>query len=112
MVWPSCFDSGSRTMRPRMSMVLPAENGTIARIGLAVGHAAWANADRTRVGAANALDESWRNLRRLCVSMLSPGYCASLIIIRPRLPAQHDCCTGLFGVPSSASHHGEDECQT
>jgi hypothetical protein len=37
MGWPSAAESGSSTMRPMTSMVEPALNGTIARMGLA-GH--------------------------------------------------------------------------
>ena len=32
--WPSCCDSGSNTMRATMSIVEPAVNGMMARIGL------------------------------------------------------------------------------
>ena len=53
-------------------MVLPAENGTIARIGRAVGQAACANAGRTSTGAARTPAEILRNVRRLCFFMRFP----------------------------------------
>src|SRR6188508_487830 len=64
-------------MRPRMSMVLPAENGTMARIDRAAGHAACANAGRTSIGVANMPAESCRNLRRSCIFILFPRLSSS-----------------------------------
>src|SRR5947209_18923962 len=56
-------ESASMTTRHRMSMVLPAENGTIERITLSFGQAS-ARALRTRAGAASAAEVSARNRRR------------------------------------------------
>jgi hypothetical protein len=53
MVWPSCCDSGSSTMRAMMSTVLPALNGTTARIGLPAGQAC-ARLKRGSAGVASA----------------------------------------------------------
>src|ERR1700687_2871952 len=64
MVCPSWRDSGSVTMRPRMSMVLPALNGTTARIGLPAGQAL-ALGKRGSAGAARAAAVSVKKWRRL-----------------------------------------------
>ena len=53
-------------------MVLPAENGTMARIGFAVGQAPCAKAARGNAGATSAAAESWRRRRRLCVMIVYP----------------------------------------
>jgi hypothetical protein len=56
-------------------MVLPAENGTMARIGRAAGQAACANAGPASIGAATALAENCRNLRRSHAIILAlPNY--------------------------------------
>ena len=54
-------------------MVLPAENGTMARIVFADGQAvACAAAMRGRAGAASAPADSLRKWRRLCAVMILP----------------------------------------
>ncbi len=58
-------------MRPIMSMVLPAENGTMARIGLAEGQAC-AAAMRGSAGAAKAAAVSDKKRRRLLVVIMFP----------------------------------------
>src|SRR5262245_12641141 len=60
--WPSCADTGSSTMRPTMSRLLPAENGTMARIGRA-GHVCAATG-RASMGVADAAATAWRKRRR------------------------------------------------
>src|SRR5690349_20105639 len=67
MVWPMRGDSASITTRPRMSIVLPAEKGTMARITLSFGQTS-ACARRTKAGAAIAAEVSARNRRR-CMRM-------------------------------------------
>src|ERR1700748_1985303 len=64
MVCPSCCDSGSVTMRPMMSMVLPPEKGTTARITRSFGQVS-AQAVREIAGAASAAEASVRKRRRL-----------------------------------------------
>src|SRR4029450_11775144 len=61
-------------MRPIMSIVLPAEKGTMARIGFAVGQAACAKLERASAGAPRTAAENFRKLRRLCVGMFPPKY--------------------------------------
>ncbi|MEI9804246.1 MAG: hypothetical protein WDN48_06875 [Pseudolabrys sp.] len=64
MVWPSWRDSGSSTMRPMMSMVLPALKGTTARMVLAVGQAPSARAKLGSAGAAKAPAANVKKRRR------------------------------------------------
>src|SRR5262245_54991649 len=64
-------------MRPIMSIVLPAENGTMARIGFAAGQAACAKLEPASAGAPRMAAESFRKLRRLCAGMFPPE-CACL----------------------------------
>jgi len=58
-------------------MVLPAENGTMARIGFADGQAVCAKAGRATAGADSAAAESFRNRRLLC-NMVFPRMCAAI----------------------------------
>ena len=57
-------------MRPRMSTVLPAWNGQIARIGFAPGHAVCAKAPREMAGAAIAAVVRVRKRRRVVMGIL------------------------------------------
>ena len=62
--------SGSSTIRPTMSTVLPAVNGMIARIGFA--GQACADASRGSAGSANAAAAEFRNRRRVVMMDPSP----------------------------------------
>src|SRR6185369_2373765 len=66
--WPSWLDTGSRTMRPTMSSELPAENGIIARMGLA--GQLCARASVGSAGVASADPARCRNRRRVVISFL------------------------------------------
>src|SRR4051794_31717630 len=79
--WPSWLDSGSQTMRPTMSIVLPGANGIIALTGRA-GHAC-AKAMSGRAGAAKRAAERRRNRRRL-VTIVVPGGVLPKLLRRDR----------------------------
>src|SRR5215470_4641079 len=61
---PSCRPSGSNTIRATMSIVLPALNGMITRIGLAGQLCAQLTRGSAGVMAAAAMSCRWR--RRVC----------------------------------------------
>src|SRR6516225_7813465 len=67
---PSCRPSGSNTIRATMSIVLPALNGMITRIGLAGQLCAQLTRASVGVMAAAAMSCRWR--RRVCVKDIPP----------------------------------------
>src|SRR5690348_4782804 len=67
---PSCRPSGSNTIRATMSIVLPAENGMITRIGLAGQLCARVTRGSAGVMAAAAMSCRWR--RRVCFTDVPP----------------------------------------
>src|SRR5215510_9950666 len=67
---PSCRPSGSNTIRATMSIVLPALNGMITRIGLAGQLCAQLTRGSAGVMAAAAMSCKWR--RRVCCKDIPP----------------------------------------
>src|SRR4051812_45215175 len=66
--WPNWLETGSSTMRPTRSSELPAENGIIARMGLA--GQLCARASVGSAGVASADPARRRNRRRVVMSFL------------------------------------------